>query len=77
MQANFVLIKTEPGKECEVYDELKEVSEVIDFHQLFGEYDLIAKIEGNDVDKVRSIIVDKIRHIEGIIDTKTLLGIKW
>ena len=77
MAANYILIKTEPGKECEVYDELKEVPEVIDFHHLFGEYDLIAKFEANNVENVRLIIVDKIRHINGIIDTKTLLGIRW
>ena len=77
MAANYILIKTEPGKECEVYDELKEVPEVIDFHHLFGEYDLIAKFEANNVENVRLVIVDKIRHINGIIDTKTLLGIRW
>ena len=76
-KANYILIKTKPGKECEVYDELKEVPEVIDFYQLLDEYDLIAKIKAYDLDKVRLIIVDKIRSIKGIIDTKTLLGIKW
>jgi DNA-binding Lrp family transcriptional regulator len=77
MTANFVLIKTKPGQECEVYDKLKEVQEVIDFQQLFCDYDLIAKLEANDLDEVSSIITDKIRNIKGIIDTKTLLGIKW
>ena len=76
MTANFVLIKTKPGQECEVYDELKEVPEVIDFYRLLDEYDLIAKIKANDLDKIRLIIVDKIRNIKGIIDTKTLLGIR-
>ena len=75
-KANYILIKTKPGKECEVYDELKKVPEVVDFHQLLDEYDLIAKIKANDFDKVRLIIVNKIRHIKGIIDTKTLLGIR-
>ena len=77
MTTNYILIKTEPGKECEVYGELKEIPEVIDLNQLFGEYDLIAKLETNDVDKAKLIIVDKIRYIKGIIDTKTLLGLNW
>lgn len=77
MVANFILIKTKPGKECEVYNELKEVPLVMDFHQLFGDYDLIAKVDANDLHKDSLMIIDKIRHIQGVIDTKTLLGIKW
>ena len=77
MATNFILIKTKPGQECKVYDKLKEVLEVIEFHQLFGEYDLIVKVEAMSTEKVSQIVVDKIRKINGIIDTKTLLGIKW
>jgi DNA-binding Lrp family transcriptional regulator len=77
MTANFVLIKTKPGKECEVYDILQEVPEIVETHQLFGEYDLIVKVEATSTEKVSQIVVDRIRYIKGIIDTKTLLGLKW
>lgn len=77
MITNFVLIKTKSGKECEVYNELMKVPEVIEYHQLFGEYDLIAKIEAEDLEKVGHIIIEKIRNIKNIIDTKTLLGLNW
>ena len=77
MTANFILIKTKPGKECEVYDVLNEVPEIIELNQLFGEYDLIVKIETDDIEQIGRIVVDKIRHVDGIIDTKTLPGIKF
>jgi hypothetical protein len=44
---------------------------------LFGEYDLLAKIEGDDFENLGVIVVNKIRSIEGILDTKTLTGTKF
>jgi uncharacterized protein with GYD domain len=44
---------------------------------LFGEYDLLAKIEGDDFENLGVIVVNKIISIEGILDTKTLTGTKF
>jgi len=41
---------------------------------LFGEYDLIAKVECEEEYTLTKVIVEDIRPIEGILDTKTLLG---
>ena len=48
MAVGFILISTAPAKEHEVYNELLKVKEVVELHPLFGEYDLIAKIEAED-----------------------------
>jgi DNA-binding Lrp family transcriptional regulator len=77
MAIGFVLISTAPGKEHEVYDELKNIKEIVELHPLFGEYDLIAKIEAKDFNELGKIVVDQIRSIPGVIDTKTLTGIKF
>jgi len=53
------------------------VKEIVELHPLFGEYDLIAKIETEDFNKLGQIVVDRIRTIKGVIDTKTLTGIKF
>mgnify|MGYP001597929632 FL=1 len=50
--------------------------EVIEIHPLFGEYDLIAKVEAKDYESIGEIIIKKIKIIEGITDTKTLTGIR-
>jgi len=73
----FVLISTAPAKEHEVYNELLKVKEVVELHPLFGEYDLIAKIEASDFNLLGQVVVDNIRSIPGVIDTKTLTGIKF
>jgi DNA-binding Lrp family transcriptional regulator len=73
----FVLISTAPAKEHDVYNELLKIPEIVELHPLFGEYDLIAKIEAEDFNKMGEIVVDQIRTIKGVIDTKTLTGIKF
>ena len=71
----FVLINTKAGKEREVYDELVRLPEVVECHPLFGEYDIIAKIQAEEYNKLGEIIVDKIRKVPGVMDTRTLTGI--
>lgn len=77
MAIGFVLISTAPTKEHEVYNKLTTLNEIIELHQLFGEYDLIAKIDAEDFNKLGEIVIDKIRTVNGVIDTKTLTGIKF
>lgn len=72
----FVLITTKPGVEKEVYDSLKNIPEVIELHPIFGEYDLIIKLKSDNADNIGELVVQKIRILEGIIDTKTFIGIK-
>ncbi len=73
----FVLISTAPAKEHEVYSELLRVKWIVELHPLFGEYDLIAKVEAEDFNALGQLVVDKIRAVPGVIDTKTLTGIKF
>jgi DNA-binding Lrp family transcriptional regulator len=77
MAVGFVLISTAPAKEHEVYNELTKIDQVVELHPLFGEYDLIAKIEADDFNVLGQVVVERIRSIEGVIDTKTLTGIKF
>ena len=77
MIAAFVLISTTPAREHNVYNELLKVKEISELHPLFGEYDLMAKIEAKDPDELAQIILKKIRTVEGIADTKTLTGAKF
>jgi DNA-binding Lrp family transcriptional regulator len=65
-----------PLHEYEVFNKLSKLHEVREVHPLFGEYDLIAKIEAEDYESIGEIIIQKIKTIHGIIDTTTLTGIK-
>ena len=74
MAIGFVLINTAPAHEHEVYTKLSKIPEIVELHPLFGEFDLIAKVEPEDFEKLGELVVKKIRSIKGVIDTKTLTG---
>ena len=76
MVIGFVMISVRPPNVRKVYNELSKIPEIIELNALFGEYDLMAKIEAEDVDKLANIVIDKIRTIEGVSDTRTLRGVK-
>ena len=76
MVIGFVLMHVLPLHEYEVFNKLSKLHEVIELHPLFGEYDLIAKIEAKDYESIGQIIIHKIKTIDGITDTKTLTGIR-
>ena len=74
MAIGFVLINAAPAYEHEVYNKLSRVPEIVEVHPLFGEFDIIAKIEAENFEKLGTLVIEKIRSIDGVIDTKTLTG---
>ena len=76
MAIGFALLSISPLQEKAVYEILKNVPEVIEIHPLFGEYDILVKIECRDIDAIGEVVIKKIRSLKGIVDTKTLIGTK-
>ena len=74
MAIGFVLITTEPGQEKAVRGRLEEIELVTAGWMLFGEYDLIARVHADDEYDLTRCIVEEIRPMQGIVDTKTLIG---
>lgn len=68
----FVLIDIEPTHEKEVYERLMKIEHIVELYPLFGEYDLIAKVEAESYEAIGNVVVSKIRMIEGVKATKTL-----
>lgn len=73
----FVLVRVSPKHEKDVFNKLSKLLEVIEIHSLFGEYDLLAKVESVGYESIGEIVVSKIRTIDGIIDTQTLAAIDY
>ena len=76
MAIGFVLISISPLHEKEVYEYLTNIPEVVEVHPLFGEYDILLKVESTDIDSIGNIVIKKIRSSQGVVDTKTLIGTK-
>jgi len=76
MATAYVLINCELGSEESIIHELKNLDGVIEVHGTFGAYDILAKIESTTVDALRETITWKIRKIDQIRSTLTLMGIE-
>ena len=71
----YVLINCDLGYEEDIISQLKTIDGVKDVHDTFGAYDILAKVESDDVDKLRDIITSKIRKLDRISSTLTLMVI--
>ena len=74
MAIGFVLMTTLPGQEGKVRAALRQVDLVTDHWMLFGEYDLIARVQADEEFALTRCIVEEIRQLPGIRETKTLIG---
>ncbi len=75
MASAYVLINCDIGSVEDVISHLKTIDGVKEVHGTFGAYDIIVKIESEDIDKLRDKITWKIRKIERIRSTLTLMTI--
>ena len=74
MAIGFVLITTVPGDEESVRSALDSIEHVTDRWMLFGEFDILARVQADDEFQLTRCIVEDIRPMDGIADTKTLIG---
>ena len=49
-----------------------KIEQIVELYPLFGEYDLIAKVEADSYDAIGSVVVSRIQSIDGVKATKTL-----
>ena len=76
MATAYVLINCELGSEEAVISELKSIESVKEVHGTFGAYDVMTKVESDQVEALREAITWKIRKIPKIRSTLTLMGIE-
>ncbi len=75
MVTAFVLITAESGSETEVMKELTKIGEVKEAHLVYGAYDIIARIEEDNMAGLKDVISRKVRHISKIRSTLTMMTI--
>ena len=74
MAVGFVLITTRAGFERQVRDALDAIELVTGRWGGFGEFDVIAKVEADDEVELTRCIIEDIRCLDGVRDTRTLIG---
>jgi DNA-binding Lrp family transcriptional regulator len=68
----YLLIVCEVGLERDIEEAIRRVSNVTDVDVVYGEYDIIVKIEVGDIKQLDGV-VSEIRRIKGVLRTMTLL----
>ena len=76
MVSGLVLIRLGVGKEKDALDKLHRIKGVADITGVFGSWDAVAKIEGEDLKSLATLVIDKIRETPGVTNTETLIEVR-
>ena len=68
----YVQIRSEIGKNKDLFKKLNQLDYIVELHQVLGEYNLLAKIVVTDLNTAEKAI-SKLGLLDGIIDLKTLV----
>ncbi|MGQ9624950.1 MAG: Lrp/AsnC family transcriptional regulator [Candidatus Bathycorpusculaceae bacterium] len=73
----FVLVRVGTGEELNfiktVKDHISKVKGVKEIYGVFGRYDLVIKVETKTLMELGNLVTDKIRGIQGVLTTETLV----
>ncbi len=70
----FVLIIVKPGNEDLVYEKLKDIPQVKEIYKVYGEYDIIIRVEIENIKELDSFHDEILRKIREIEMTETLIA---
>ena len=76
MPIAFVLVNAEIGAEEEVLKSIKKVDGVVEAYTVYGVYDIIAKIEADTMDELKEIVTWRIRRLDKVRSTLTMIVIE-
>jgi DNA-binding Lrp family transcriptional regulator len=71
-----VLINAEIGSEDEVLQELRKIGNVKESYVVYGVYDVVAKVEAESMDKLKEIVTWKIRRLDRVRSTLTMIVVE-
>jgi DNA-binding Lrp family transcriptional regulator len=69
----YVLFKVSSGTEREVCQKLVEFDGVLQADIIFGEYDVIAKIETQNLSTLEEFVSLKVRNVPNVLVTSTMI----
>lgn len=81
MPTTYILINSDLGSDMEIIKQIKEIldgepSVRYEVQGVYGVYDIIIKITADTMDRLRSIITNKIRKIDKVYSTLTMMVIE-
>jgi DNA-binding Lrp family transcriptional regulator len=72
----FVLINADLGAEEQLVKDLKGTENVKEVYVVYGVYDIVAKIKADTMEKVKETITWKIRRLDRVRSTLTMIVVE-
>lgn len=72
----YVLLRIRPGMDRSVFRTIDKLKQVKVAETVYGEYDLLTRVQLETMDDLDAFIFDKVRTIDGVERTTTLITIE-
>jgi len=76
MVTALVLIKAETNRIPELANQIAEMAGVQEVFSVAGRHDLVAIVKVAHNEDLAEVISDKMRHLEGIVETETMIAFR-
>jgi DNA-binding Lrp family transcriptional regulator len=76
-QLAFILMNVKVGTDREVVGQLRRLEGVKEVHEVYAVYDILAIVEGGTMAELNELVNSKIRKIENVTSTNTVIGEKF
>ena len=82
MPTTYILLNSDLGSDMEIIKKIKEILNAegklvrYEVQGVYGVYDIVVKITADNMDHLRSIITNKIRKIDKVYSTLTMMVIE-
>ncbi|MDE1769130.1 MAG: Lrp/AsnC ligand binding domain-containing protein [Thaumarchaeota archaeon] len=81
MPTTYILINSDLGSDVEIIKKIKQILDTessvkYEVQGVYGVYDIIVKITADSMDLLRSIITNKIRKVDKVYSTLTMMVIE-
>ena len=67
----YVLVQSEAGRVRRVTEDLRKIPDVTSVETVTGPYDLVVRIEADNVDLLGRLVVGRVHAVDGITRTLT------
>jgi DNA-binding Lrp family transcriptional regulator len=76
MVTAIVLIKAETSRIPNLANKIADMSGVSEVFSVAGRYDLVAVVRVPRNEDLADVIIDKMRHLKGIVETETMIAFR-
>lgn len=71
----YVLITADTALTKQVLEQLQQLEEAVEVHEVLGPYDIVVELETERFEDVTSVLRERIRPIEGVRNTVTCVDV--